>query len=814
MGFLLTLFVNVVLSSLAALLKPKPEFDSPKPSALSDFRAPTAEEGLIIPVVVGTAKVENPNVVWYGDLKSVPIIEEVVVGRKYGVFGPKKKKKVTVGYQYYIGMQLVLAMGTIDSLLEIWVGDKLAWSGDLTCPESGDKASIYIDKPLLFGSKEEGGIRGWVDFYFGNATQGPNAYLADKLGESVPAWRGVCYAVLRGVYVGNSTSLREWSFVMRRLPHALSSGCHDLQGDANPAEMLYELATNPAWSIGMPGDFADVENMRQLAAALADENFGLSMQYNQKSTAKEYIYDILRHIDAVMYQDYTIGKMRFKLIRHEKVTQDTVVLDPSNTAQVELVQGGWPETANDIKIRYIDRSKGFKQRIASYQDMANIIIRNGEIEEEVIDYLGISRLDLAQQIAMRSLRLISLPLAKIRLETNRIGTQLLPGSIFVLNWPSLGIYNRIFRCTVPNYGTVDSGAVEIEAVEDAFGLQSGIYLPPDDAGDYYKPPGQAPLQRLFEMPYQMAEGPDRSVAALATNPGDAFGYEIWTNAGDGFAQSAVADVFTPAGVLTAHYGQDTASIDEEGIVLESAYGMDFLASVRNDDLMAGVNLLLLDDEIMAWRTIEHEGDERYRIRGIIRGVMDSVPANHPSGSIAWFISIGAALVTSEALATDMTVTARLLPFNMNGIAAVQEAQAIACITRSRALRPYPPGRIRINESACPAVVTDRVFVTWAHRYRDQAEIVTQDQDSTGEPDGMYTVRVYSGQELKRVTSGIAGQEYIYAARDRLDDEINGLNPVKLEIAVVSEYGESLQPQFRVFDMAGYGLIYGQYYGGV
>ncbi|TCL74251.1 putative tail protein [Hydrogenispora ethanolica] len=813
MAFLAVLFLNIVLSSIAALLKPKPKYDAPKPSALSDFQAPTAEEGLNIPVVSGTVKVENPNVVWYGDLRNVPIVDEVVIGRKYGLFGPKKKEKITVGYKYYMGMQLVLSMGAIDSLLEIWVGDKLAWSGDLACPENGDKASILIDNPLLFGSKEEGGVQGQIDVYFGTDTQRPNDYLAEKLGEAVPAWRGICYVVLRGVYIGNSTSLRNWSFVMRRFPRELGGGRHDIQGDANPAEMIYELATNPVWSIGMPPDFLDAENLRQMAEALAGEEFGLSMQYSQQSTAKEYLYDILRHIDAVMYQDYSVGKLRFKLIRHEEVTPDTIVLDPSNTNNVELVQSGWSETSNNIKIRYVDRSKGFKQGIAPFHDAANIAIRNGEIEEEVMDYLGLSRLDLAQRVAMRSLRVLSLPLAKVRLETNRIGTQLLPGSIFVLNWPPLGITNRVFRCTVPNYGTIESGTVEIEAIEDAFGLESGFYLPPDGAENYYKPPAQIPVQRLIELPYQVAEGEERFVAALAVNPGDAFGYQIWNDDGDGFSQSGVGDLFTPAGILTTSYPQATDAVDETGMDLESLQGMDYLRSVTNDAMMSGVNLLLVGDEIMAWQTIEKLDERRYRIRGIVRGVMDTVPLNHESGALAWFISAGTGLVTPEALASDRMIIAKLLPFNMNGVAALDGAEASSLTTRSRAFRPYPPGRVRINGQRYPEVVTGDAAITWAHRYRDQAEIVTQDAESTGDPEGTYTVRVYSGNQLKRTISGLTGTAFEYTAAERLADETDGLNPVKVEITTVAAAGESYLPQTMTFDMAGYGMTYGRYYGG-
>lgn len=62
----------VVISTYVSLaLAPKPPV--PKPAELTDFDAPTAEEGRPIPVVFGTVKVTGSNVLWYGSLYNSPI---------------------------------------------------------------------------------------------------------------------------------------------------------------------------------------------------------------------------------------------------------------------------------------------------------------------------------------------------------------------------------------------------------------------------------------------------------------------------------------------------------------------------------------------------------------------------------------------------------------------------------------------------------------------------------------------------------------------------------------------------------------------
>lgn len=63
--------VIVVAGLVSAALAPKPP--QPKPAALSDLQAPTAEEGRPIPVVFGAVLLRGANVVWFGDLESEPI---------------------------------------------------------------------------------------------------------------------------------------------------------------------------------------------------------------------------------------------------------------------------------------------------------------------------------------------------------------------------------------------------------------------------------------------------------------------------------------------------------------------------------------------------------------------------------------------------------------------------------------------------------------------------------------------------------------------------------------------------------------------
>lgn len=74
MNFVFQLILLVVSYYVSAALAPKPP--KPKQASLSDFDVPVAEQGRAIPVVFGTVVLKDPNVLWYGDLRTTAIQEK------------------------------------------------------------------------------------------------------------------------------------------------------------------------------------------------------------------------------------------------------------------------------------------------------------------------------------------------------------------------------------------------------------------------------------------------------------------------------------------------------------------------------------------------------------------------------------------------------------------------------------------------------------------------------------------------------------------------------------------------------------------
>lgn len=68
------LIVWIATTIAMYLLTPKPA--KPENAKPGQIEAPTAEEGRSIPVLFGSRRIEGPNVVWYGQVKTDPIYSE------------------------------------------------------------------------------------------------------------------------------------------------------------------------------------------------------------------------------------------------------------------------------------------------------------------------------------------------------------------------------------------------------------------------------------------------------------------------------------------------------------------------------------------------------------------------------------------------------------------------------------------------------------------------------------------------------------------------------------------------------------------
>lgn len=66
-------YIIIMVVSLILSFAARPKLQHAKPPALADFDVPTAVEGREVCMVFGTVWIDDPNVLWFGDLRYTPI---------------------------------------------------------------------------------------------------------------------------------------------------------------------------------------------------------------------------------------------------------------------------------------------------------------------------------------------------------------------------------------------------------------------------------------------------------------------------------------------------------------------------------------------------------------------------------------------------------------------------------------------------------------------------------------------------------------------------------------------------------------------
>ena len=148
-----------------------------------------------------------------------------------------------------------------------------------------------------------------------------------------------------------------------------------VNADMNPIHIIRECMTNSEWGRGLPDT---IIGPTYLAAAqtLFDERLGLSMLWTSEMAINDFILEVIRHIDAVRYEDPETGLQEIKLIRPDYDVDTLPVLSPSNCALEQLTEPLLYDLVNQITVNFWNRETGEDSAIAA-QDTASIFSTPG-----------------------------------------------------------------------------------------------------------------------------------------------------------------------------------------------------------------------------------------------------------------------------------------------------------------------------------------------------------------------------------------------------------------------------------------------------
>lgn len=789
MAFLLTLALWVGAFLLSQYLTPDPEVENALPKTLNDFNFPTATEGRAIPLNWGRDKLKGPNVIWYGDLRTVPITETI----KVSMF---KKKKVTVGFSYYLGFQMGICHGPA-ILKAIYVGDEKVWSGT----QSTDGAIVINTTDL----------RGTFQFYTGSTTQSVDSYLSQHQ-SPCPAYRGLCHGVWAGGYVGNSTTIKPWSFEIERIPTALTSGTYSIvnSADCNPMELLYEIFTNVSWGYGYAASEIDTSDWSDQAETLYDEGNGMSFIVANQKNATDIIKEVEKQIDGHLRIDPATGKWKCVLIRDGYSTAGLKTADVDSVSElIEYSRGSWENTINIVRLMYKRRANDYNDGYAQAHDAANMKIQGRRVPA-MYNYIGLRDDTLANKLVWREVRAHSYPFAKLRMKTNRTFWDAFVGEVFLFTWvfEDFSVADLAFRITKIDFGDSKNPEILIDAVQDVFSWRAASFADVDPSS-WTLPsknliPFAATEQIAFELPYAMQRRHDDTaegqIWTAGVAPGRAeSGYEILQRNASGspignYYSAGEESGFTWDGVLDGAIDQDATTID----VTCDVNINEFLASIEATEVGEYLyNLFMIEDEIIAAiDVVEITGGLRFT--GCLRGLCDTAQTTHVNALKVWFLSTGGG-IADTTFTNDYNVELKLLPYDQHGnkVSAADAALTVIDVDLDyRPRRPYPPTFMEWASLGYPATVTitSDVVVTFNRRdyrilneYSQHAtDASTINGDFPANNNTKYRLKLWDGVTLKHTGAWNAGAAAVTMTFEKILRFLDGL-PTTLKMSLDTKH---------------------------
>lgn len=483
-----------------------------------------------------------------------------------------------------------------------------------------------------------------------------------------------------------------------------------LDDDANPAEVIYEILKNNLWGADYPDRKIDIDSLIALGGKCEEDKMGISCLFNQESTVGEYLTKILDHINGIMYVSAVTGKLTFRLIRADYDSSKIPVFDINNCESLTYTRLDWSETSSATSVNFTmadDVSKYDTGTITVY-DEANTRITKNQIENSH-DGTYFTTADNAKIMAQTKMLSSGYPLASIEIICNRHGYSLAIGDVIKVNWPPYGITEQVFRINDIDYGTLTSGKIKITAIEDVFGFDSTKYeyseIPAWDQEDH--PAVSITRYRYEEMPFEFTRSLDTYVNAFAAQPSEhCMGWYVWRRIFGNYDKTSNSTKFSMVGRVMYGFPEDYANLDE-GIEIKpigTNAATDFANYIKEAEKdpyrynnKSGLNLVIVDNEIISFEKITLLPNGNYNLSKVIRGVYDTIPAVHTAESIVFFYNTGLSVNGGNIVARNGDVSTESLELTTYTVSEAEPfsySKTEGFVTRRRSESPSPMANLR------------------------------------------------------------------------------------------------------------------------
>lgn len=528
------------------------------------------------------------------------------------------------------------------------------------------------------------------------------------------------------------------------------------EGDINPIHKIREILTDDTSMARPEVDVNDI-NFIKAADRIWDEGLGVSWAIDEKSCI-DAIEELCYHIEAGIRVNRQTGLYEMVLFRDDWFAEDEIHSIAENKIKdlsLEVMNGD--DIVNQLNVTYYDRERIKNSTFSIYENGS--ILTMGKANAESIDFPYFMNMRNAEIVANWKLKQFSTPAWSGSFTTgwkearkwNRYDLIRLPWSS---KWNGT-ILARIMKINLGN-GTDNTVTIDFEEVIPYSGeMNTSIVV--DAPVESAPQPPQPSMNTVFEAPYYLTvlrAGQTNADLELSNNP--YIGY-VAAIASKPQSNSLNALLYTDGGI--GEFEQvsrldycDILQLDQPIIETTASFTVTgVLTQTANSN-----NMILLNDELMGFVSF----DDATKVLTVKRGVLDTVPKKHSSGSLFVF-DLPDVAFDSTQYAQSEVVEAQVLTTTPSGIQELS-ATGVPIEIQSRAIRPYPPANVKINDAYYPEtiIVTNDIVLTWVDRNRLQqtggAPLGFFDEGVAVEQGVNYSYELVSEAVVLDSASGITG----------------------------------------------------------
>ncbi len=679
-------------------------------AAEAPSQVPYITESDVIPVIFGTV-----------EIASLPIVESTGPRRVVSSEAAGSDEEIPRWWEWNY-VRAALCHGRVDSV-GIYIDDEFRVTATLI----GDYSTFAVDG----GKTDKQYISGWVargELDMGTPPT-PSASLADL------AWQGsflrhpgIAYFLAETWRFGAQENRAVWSAkpqfpggvtlrvqrINRRHGQTGVTGWTDttqwqsglasivLDGVAqmNPAHILRDVLTDRVWGLGQDEALIDEASFVAAAQWLYDNQIGLSYLWAQETSASDFIAEVLRHVDGLLYQEPTTGKYVLKLIYTDSNTLHDLTSQSIIVAPPEYSRASYDGLITRVTV--IFRSLALRRERSTTVHDQGLTEQLGDIPS-TIRYDGCYSPTLAARLAGRDLRRLSTPLASLRLSvTWSAGKDIRAGDRIQWAWPQFGIYGMRLRVVGVSYGEIDATSVTLDCIEDVLATAQAIYATPTETA--YTPPNYTPVATT-----QIAVEAPRALDGLGN----------WPTVGSSETRGAlVVAAPTPGTRPTLHTSWDlmtggvtraiglpwcptatlSADVTTSGLGSMASANVNYTSSATLSTSSTYLGVLRRPDATDEFVTLLPLSAT---VATIGRGVFDTTPyyGTLPTGTVIYILGAnGATAPTAEyaqgdgrVYVTGSAVQTKALTRTSQEILPAASATTVTVTTANRQIRPMCPG---------------------------------------------------------------------------------------------------------------------------